>query len=406
MTAQNRNRQDEAGIYYHIYNKGVEKRIIFNDEEDCAVFVSYLEDYLAAPRDPESIKREFKIHGRTFRGTPHQPKNYLNKVELLAYSLSPDHFHLLLYQVKKGSLKGFLRSLCTRYSIYFNKKYQRSGGLFEGPYKSLGLNNDKNLLKNLSRYFHASSSHSSYPEYLGSRNSPWIKINFILSLFNNKNDEYNNFVDNAKFDQGGKELIAAYTFHGSKPCIEKIDLTSMQELGARTPAKTQKTEEIGNKWVVKTHTRLPELLATAIVMLFVLTALGLRNIYISDSKHAQPLLPGNGSEQVLGTEKARQQGEIKLETPTPTPSPQPTLTPEESPVAIPKKILVVSTGGTGSIVNIWQEPTTESKRIGQAFEGEPFKFISEELGWYEIELFDGTNGFISADFIVEEGIKE
>ena len=136
MPAQNLQRTKEIGIYSHIYNKGVEKRILFNDEEDYAVFLNFLKDYLSALKDPDSLKKDFKVNGRTFQGTPHQPKNYFNQVELLAYSLMPDHFHLILHQKTRGSLESFIRSLCTRYSIYYNKKYQRTGSLFEGPYKS------------------------------------------------------------------------------------------------------------------------------------------------------------------------------------------------------------------------------------------------------------------------------
>ena len=133
MPAKNLQRIDKEGLYFHIYNKGVEEKIIFSDGEDYRVFLRFLEEYLTTPQDPENTKKTFQIHGRTFRGTPHQPKNYFNAVELVAYSLMPNHFHLALSQVTKGSVENFIRSLCTRYSIYFNKKYTHSGPLFAGP---------------------------------------------------------------------------------------------------------------------------------------------------------------------------------------------------------------------------------------------------------------------------------
>src|SRR3972149_9961260 len=107
MPAKNLHRIDEEGIYCHIWNKGVENRIIFNDEQDYEVFLGYLKDYLTAPADPESIKKAFTVNGKTFRGMPHQPKNYLNKVELIAYSLIPNHFHLLVHQKTRGSVERF-----------------------------------------------------------------------------------------------------------------------------------------------------------------------------------------------------------------------------------------------------------------------------------------------------------
>jgi len=74
MPAKHFLRVDEEGIYSHIYNKGVEQRVIFNDREDYETFLGYLKEYLTPPRDPESIKKAFEVKGRTFRGTPHSFK--------------------------------------------------------------------------------------------------------------------------------------------------------------------------------------------------------------------------------------------------------------------------------------------------------------------------------------------
>src|SRR3989344_6913923 len=182
MPAKNLYREDKEGIYSHIYNKGVEKRIIFNDEKDYEVFQGFLKDYLTIPQDPENIKKEFSVHGRIFRGTPHQPKNYFNKVELIAYSLMPDHFHLLLRQKARGSLESFIRSLCTRYSIYFNKKYQHTGALFEGPYKSVQIK-DKTRMLYLTRYLHHAGGYSSYARYLGKMATSWVNPEIVQSFF-------------------------------------------------------------------------------------------------------------------------------------------------------------------------------------------------------------------------------
>ena len=133
MTAKNPNRVNESGSFCHIYNKGVESKVVFNDKKDYEVFLGFIKEYLSIPIDPKNNKKEFTVNGRVFRGVPHQPKNYFNKIELVAYRLSPASFNLLLHQITKGSIESFVRSLCTRYSIYFNKKYQRTGTLFERP---------------------------------------------------------------------------------------------------------------------------------------------------------------------------------------------------------------------------------------------------------------------------------
>lgn len=199
--------------YYHIYNRGVEKRTIFEDEQDYKVFLGYLKEHLSPSPKTEDLLKSFTLQGTTFQGIPHLPKNYFEKVNLLVYCLMPNHFHLLIKQVKKGSMESLMRSLATRYAMYFNKKYDRVGSLFQGIYKASMIDSD-NYLLHLSRYIHLNpieytkdlvSAYSSYGEYLGIRKTSWIKTGEILAFFGNakanlyKNvNTYKNFVENYK----------------------------------------------------------------------------------------------------------------------------------------------------------------------------------------------------------------
>ena len=70
--------------YYHIYNRGVEKRIIFKDDQDYGVFLGYLKEYLSPPNDVIKLKQEFTLKGESFKGVPRQPNNYSKEIELLA----------------------------------------------------------------------------------------------------------------------------------------------------------------------------------------------------------------------------------------------------------------------------------------------------------------------------------
>lgn len=198
--------------YYHIYNRGVEKRIIFEDEQDYKVFLGYLKEYLSPPPKIEELMKSFTLQGTTFQGIPHINKNYFQKVELLAYCLMPNHFHLLIKQIKKDSMEGFMRSLATRYSMYFNKKYDRVGSLFQGIYKASMIDTDNYLLY-LSRYIHLNpaeytrnlvSAYSSYGDYLELRKTSWVKTNEILAFFGKANtnifkniDSYKKYVENS-----------------------------------------------------------------------------------------------------------------------------------------------------------------------------------------------------------------
>jgi putative transposase len=180
--------------YYHIYNRGVEKRTIFEDEQDYKVFLSYLKYSLSPPPKDKDIKKVFTLQGSPFKGIPRMPKNFENKIELIAYCLMPNHFHLLVRQVDENSLRSFMSSIITRYSMYFNKKYDRVGSLFQSIYKAV-LVTDEPYLLHLSRYIHLNpseftnnlaSAYSSYGDYLGLRNTIWLKPDSVLRLFDKK----------------------------------------------------------------------------------------------------------------------------------------------------------------------------------------------------------------------------
>lgn len=99
--------------------------------------------------------------------------------------------------------------------MYFNKKYNRVGNLFQGPYKAILIKDDAQLL-HLSRYIHLNPSehskdiintYSSYADYLKTRNTSWVKTDFILKFFNgsinplfHKTNNYKDFVENYKQD--------------------------------------------------------------------------------------------------------------------------------------------------------------------------------------------------------------
>lgn len=176
MPAKNSVKQFIEHGHYHIYNRGVEKRDIFLDKQDYLVFLHFLKKYL----DPNLGSDPFWKY-----------KSLTNEVELLTFCLMPNHFHLLAKQITKNGITKLLRAICTNYVMYFNKKYERVGGLFQGKYKAVLVLDDIYLL-HLSRYIHLNPPegsdpvnypYSSYQYYLGYKNSSWIKPEEILSFF-------------------------------------------------------------------------------------------------------------------------------------------------------------------------------------------------------------------------------
>jgi putative transposase len=118
--------------YYHCYNRGTEKRGIFLDSED----FSYFEDSLFLYN---TLERHGKLRLQSM------PKPEENIVEVLSYSLLPNHFHLLLREKIEDGIPLLMKRVGTGYSMYFNKKYKRSGSLFQGAFKSKYIASDQDL---------------------------------------------------------------------------------------------------------------------------------------------------------------------------------------------------------------------------------------------------------------------
>jgi len=203
--------------YYHIYNRGVEKRTIFQDDQDYNTFSKYLKIYLEPQKDLG--ERRVKVNDKIYITIARPLKNYHNKIELLAYCLMPNHFHLLVKQKDKNTMEFFMRSLLTKYSVYFNKKNNRVGSLFQGSYKAVLIDNEDQLL-HVSRYIHLNptkvsplqKAYSSYPDYLNLRKTPWLNTKIILSFFKNAQRNslrdmlsYQSFVED--YEQNPKKSI-------------------------------------------------------------------------------------------------------------------------------------------------------------------------------------------------------
>src|SRR3989338_6348834 len=109
--------------YYHVYNRGVEGRDIFQDDEDYKVFLGFVKRYLTVLAQDEVQPQQRK------RGQRIQWKQKLyEELQLTAYCLMPNHFHLLLKQKSKEGMTKFIRALMNSYVRYFNLKYKRIGG--------------------------------------------------------------------------------------------------------------------------------------------------------------------------------------------------------------------------------------------------------------------------------------
>jgi REP element-mobilizing transposase RayT len=185
-------KQFGAGEYYHIYNRGNNKNDIFLDDQDFNYFVSKVRQNL------------FPEENTKFRSQP-LPKGTFS---LIAYCLMPNHFHLLIRQNTNLPTSKLILRICTSYSKYFNKKYEKVGHLFQDQFKQV-LIDDNNYLRWLSAYIHQNPKvagltekpseyrWSSYQEFVGDRGSNLCEKEIILDQFNKSAKEYKYFVESS-----------------------------------------------------------------------------------------------------------------------------------------------------------------------------------------------------------------
>ncbi|MFC1612301.1 transposase [Patescibacteria group bacterium] len=211
--------QPQTYNFYHIYNRGVDKRVIFEDNSDYIRFIHLL--YVC---NDSEIK--LKNTTRFLKNTHEQGQPLLIQregerlVEIICYCLMPNHYHLALKQLIKDGIPRFMHKLATAYTMAFNIKHERSGRLFEGPYK-LRFINSENYLLYLSKYIHLnpikflepqwkergiqnwrlvnnfleSFRWSSYLDYIGIKNFPSIINKRVMSEFYKTPEVYKDFIN-------------------------------------------------------------------------------------------------------------------------------------------------------------------------------------------------------------------
>lgn len=146
-----------TGEIFHIINRGVDKRHIFLDEKDYFRFIHNLfefNDKNAVTNSGHFLQQNQSIDLRNrYDNIQNRRKPRELIVEILAFCLMPNHFHLLLKQKEDGGITKFMRKLGIGYANYFNQRYSRSGTLFQGRYKSILISQESHFT-HLPYYIH------------------------------------------------------------------------------------------------------------------------------------------------------------------------------------------------------------------------------------------------------------
>lgn len=141
---------------YHIYNRGVDKRDVFLDDQDRFRFVHDLFEFNDTV--PAGKWHESEI------GSPNMRPKRDTVVDVLAFCLMPNHFHLMLRQKQEHGVSEFMKKLGIGYTYYFNKRYNRDGSLFQGKYKLVHIA-EQNHFQHLPYYIHLNPLDLIYPDW-------------------------------------------------------------------------------------------------------------------------------------------------------------------------------------------------------------------------------------------------
>jgi len=181
------------GNYYHVYNRGANRADIFLNDKDYVFLLKQVKDHII----------EFEI-------------------TVIAYCLISNHYHFILRQNGEAKINDFMQAVFYIYSSAFNAIHNRSGTLFEGPFRAILVDKNKYLL-HLCRYIHRNPleagmvvrpeqwNYSIYPEFIGKRNGTLVDKEFVRQNFGNP-EAYEDFVMNYVPPEKTQKELRHYLF--------------------------------------------------------------------------------------------------------------------------------------------------------------------------------------------------
>lgn len=187
-----------TGEYYHVFNRGTDKRTVFTEPKDMERFLQSMQEF----NQLEPIGSLYENHLRKKNGHPMSTMLGVGDMEklgeIICYCLNPNHFHFILKQTTEKGIEKFMQRLGNGYTKYFNHKNERSGVLFQGRYKAVHLSTNDILLY-VSAYVNCNSEiHNievatkypwcSYSEYVVRKDVEFCEKQDILGQFGNSRE--------------------------------------------------------------------------------------------------------------------------------------------------------------------------------------------------------------------------
>lgn len=195
-----------TGEYYHIFNRGADKRSIFDDRYDYRRFMQSMDEFNTMEPIGSIFENSFRRRTQLGNGVSkiRKSKPLEPLVSCVAYCLNPNHYHFVLRQLVDRGIAKFMHKLGLGYTKYFNQKNRRNGVLFQGPFRGVHIESNEYLLYvsayvNLNDRVHNKLgngvSKSSWDEYLN-RRPGFCDKGIILEQFKSPSG-YRNFAEGA-----------------------------------------------------------------------------------------------------------------------------------------------------------------------------------------------------------------
>jgi putative transposase len=211
-----------TGEYYHLYNRGIDKRNIFKLERDYERFMMLLyicnsTNELAFRLDNliNHLHKDYKEIMILDRGKP--------LVSIGAWCLMTNHFHLLVRQEVDGGITKFMRKVGVGYSMFFNIKYNRKGALFGGLFKSKLIGVDDNYIRQLLAYIHLNPLEINFPD-LENRKGEYRQDDMKEFLDSYR---YSSYQDYMGIERGEKMILNKESFpdyfHTDQSLVEFVE---------------------------------------------------------------------------------------------------------------------------------------------------------------------------------------
>ena len=208
-----RKKQLANNEYYHIYNRGVDKRQVFSNEKDFSRFLVSM-NLLNDKADGAMIKwRDYRKYVKNARMDDFLKLNFRRReylVDIVSYCLMSNHYHMVLKQRVEKGIEKFLQKLGTSYTKYFNERNKRNGALFQGRFKSSHIKSEGSL----SRFSIYVSCNSEVHKICPAKNYPWCSFPHHIGKSKDdlvKDDDFRReFINSDELEEYAKENIADF----------------------------------------------------------------------------------------------------------------------------------------------------------------------------------------------------